>query len=420
MAELQKAGINLTIQGEAQYIAGLRNINREMDLMATNTKLAVSQLGMGATPTQKFNTQMRHMGAEIEKASVKTIELRNRNKELPNSIFEAGKSLDSMKDKLKNQTAELDKLKEVRDQYSVSERYGTGIGVEANNAYEAQKKVVNELKGEVKEFEGVYNNMLTDFETMPNQMAEAQLATQKLLYEQEKLKEEYLKSGGVFTGFADKLESGGEKLQKYGRNISDIGDAFMGVTVGILAGGGGALKAFMDWEAALRGAMKTNDEVVDSNGNVVYSYEDLEDGLRGLSKEIPVTNTELAEFAEIAGRLQVPTDEVVMFTEVVAKLGETTNLTGEEAAEQLGKFINITGAGTDTTLNLANALVELGNNTAASEQETLRMSTRWASTGDIIGMTDDQILALSASVISLGIRTEAGKQNCPSAMKVAA
>ena len=36
------------------------------------------------------------------------------------------------------------------------------------------------------------------------------------------------------------------------------------------------------------------------------------------------------------------------------------------------------------------------------------MSTRWASTGKIIGMTDDQILALSASVISLGIRTEAG------------
>ena len=48
------------------------------------------------------------------------------------------------------------------------------------------------------------------------------------------------------------------------------------------------------------------------------------------------------------------------------------------------------------------------NNTAASEQETLRMSTRWASTGNIIGMSDDQILALSASVISLGIRTEAG------------
>ena len=130
--------------------------------------------------------------------------------------------------------------------------------------------------------------------------------------------------------------------------------------------------------------------------------------MRGLSKEIPVANTELAEFAEIAGRLQVPTDEVVGFTEVVAKLGETTNLSGEEAAEQLGKFINITGASTSSTLNLANALVELGNNTASSEQEALRMSTRWASTGKIIGMSDDQILALSASVISLGIRTEAG------------
>ena len=38
--------------------------------------------------------------------------------------------------------------------------------------------------------------------------------------------------------------------------------------------------------------MKTNDEVFDSNGNLVYSYEDLEMGLRELSKEIPVANTE--------------------------------------------------------------------------------------------------------------------------------
>ena len=80
----------------------------------------------------------------------------------------------------------------------------------------------------------------------------------------------------------------------------------------------------------------------------------------------------------------MPTDEVVAFTDVIAKLGETTNLSAEEAAEQLGKFINLTGAGSETTLNLANALVELGNNTASSEQEALRMSTRWASTGNII------------------------------------
>lgn len=417
---LEKAGINLTIQGEAQYIAGLRNVNREMDLMATNTKLAVAQLGMSATPTQKFSTQMRHMGAEIEKASTKTMVLRNRNKELPNEIFKTGKSLDGLKDDYENQVKVLDQYKKKRDEVYKNNTFYSEDATKAREAFNEQQQLVNATADEVKKLENAYNGMLEEYERMPNSMADAQLATQNLLNEQAKLREEYLKGGGVFTGFADKLESSGEKLQKYGRNISDIGDAFMGVTVGILAGGGGALKAFMDWETALRGAMKTNSEIIDSNGNVTYSYEDLEMGLRELSKEIPVANTELAEFAEIAGRLQVPTDEVVGFTEVVAKLGETTNLTGEEAAEQLGKFINITGASTSSTLNLANALVELGNNSAASEQETLRMSTRWASTGKIIGMSDDQILALSASVISLGIRTEAGKSNCPSTMKMAA
>lgn len=417
---LEKAGINLTLQGEAQYIAGLRNINREMDLMATNTKLAVAQLGQGASPTQKFNTQMQHLGAEIEKASTKTMILRNRNKELPNALFESGKKLDELTDRYNAQGKEQERLIKVKDEMRDAYGYESKQWKDSRDELKEYNKTYEATTKEYENHKKAHNAMLEEYERMPNSMAEAQLATQKLLNEQEKLRDEYLKGGGIFTDFADKLESSGEKLQKYGRTVSDIGDSFMGVTVGILTGGGGALKAFMDWESALRGAMKTNDEVVDSNGNIVYSYQDLEDGLRELSKEIPVTNTELAEMAEIAGRLQVPTDEVVEFTEVVAKLGETTNLTSEEAAEQLGKFINITGAGTDTTLNLANALVELGNNTASSEQETLRMSTRWASTGKIIGMTDDQILALSASVISLGIRTEAGKQNCPSAMKVAA
>ena len=405
---LEKAGINLTIQGEAQYIAGLRNINREMDLMATNTKLAVAQLGQGASPTQKFNTQMRSLGAEIQKASTQTMVLRNRNKELPNEIFKTGKSLDGLKDEYEKQVKVLESYRQKRDEVYKDNTFYSEDATKAREAFNEQQVAVKELEGEINKLEGAYNGMLDEYERMPNAMAEAQLATQQLLNEQAKLRQEYLDSGGVLAGFADKLESGSKKLQEYGRTVSDIGDSLMWVTGAIVAGGGGALKAFMDWETGLRSVKKTNDEIFDSNGNLVYSYEDLESGLRELARTIPVTHTELAELAEIAGRLQVPTDEVVMFTEVVAKLGETTNLTSEDAAEQLGKFINITGAGTETTLNIANALVELGNSTASSERETLRMSTRWASTGDIIGMTDDQILALSASVISLGIRTEAG------------
>lgn len=379
---LEKAGINLTIQGEAQYIAGLRNINREMDLMALNTKLAVSQLGQGATPTQKFNTQMRHLGAEIEKASTKTMILRNRNKELPDQIFKTGKSLDGLKDKYEEQQSILQRLGKTRDELTHYERYHTEEGIKATKAYNDQKQVVDELDTEIKKLEGSYNSMLEEYERMPNSMAEAQLATQQLLNEQTKLRQEYLDSGGVLAGFADKLESGSEKLQNYGRTISDIGDSLMWVTGAIVAGGGGALKAYMDWETGLRSVQKTNDEVFDSNGNLIYSYADLESGLRELAKTIPVTHTELTELGEIAGRLQVPTDEVVMFTEVVAKLGETTNLTSEEAAEQLGKFINITGAGTETTLNLANALVELGKNVIARPLRNL-----WRKITDKIGKT---------------------------------
>ena len=45
--------------------------------------------------------------------------------------------------------------------------------------------------------------------------------------------------------------------------------------------------------------------MVDSNGKVIYSYDDLEKGLRDLAKELPASHTEIANVAE-AGAIRYP------------------------------------------------------------------------------------------------------------------
>src|SRR5690606_4851374 len=93
---------------------------------------------------------------------------------------------------------------------------------------------------------------------------------------------------------------------------------------------------------------------------------------------------------------------------VMIDLGETTNLTADEAATAIAQMMNIMQSAPDDVDNLAAALVDLGNNGASTEKEILDMALRIAGAGQQIGMTEADVLALANAMASLGIRSEAG------------
>lgn len=213
----------------------------------------------------------------------------------------------------------------------------------------------------------------------------------------------------------------GEKIAAVGDKISGLGSKLtMGVTVPLAAGAASVTKAAMSWESAFTGVKKTNDEILDSNGNVTYSYKDLENGLRGLAKELPSSHAEIAGVAEAAGQLGIQTDKVVDFTKVMIDMGESTNLSAETAATELAKFANITQMSQDKFSNLGASIVALGNNFATTESDISEMALRLAGAGHQVGMSEGDILGLSTALSSVGIEAEAGKQNCPTAWKQAA
>lgn len=53
------------------------------------------------------------------------------------------------------------------------------------------------------------------------------------------------------------------------------------------------------------------------------------------------------------------------------------------------------------------------NNYASTEREILNMSLRIAGMGKTLGMAESDVVALSATLSSLGVRAEMGKQICP-------
>lgn len=173
------------------------------------------------------------------------------------------------------------------------------------------------------------------------------------------------------------------------------------ITLPLVALGGAAAKAAIDFESSFAGVRKTVNATE-------AEFAAMAKQLRDLAKTIPVNVNELNRLAEAAGALGIPKDEIVDFARVMAMLGVTTNLTADQAAESIAKVQNIFGAAGKDTEKFASTLVALGNDGASTEEQILSMATRIAGAGNTIGLTQGQVLGFASALSSVGLEAEAG------------
>ena len=195
----------------------------------------------------------------------------------------------------------------------------------------------------------------------------------------------------------------GSKWKSAGDSIKSVGQGLtQNVTVPIVGAFAGATKAAVDWETAFTGVMKT----VDASD---AEYAQLASNIKQMATETASSKTDIAGVMEVAGQLGISgVENLTAFTRTMVELGDTTNLSSEEAASALARFMNITGEDTANVEQLGSAIVDLGNNFATDEASIVAMSTRLASAGSIAGLSSTEILGLSAAMSSVGIEAEAG------------
>ncbi len=297
-----------------------------------------------------------------------------------NQLGKLGTRYDSLTQIIKAQENQVSSLKKAYD-----ESFVDGKATDSTKRLAAQLQDAN---GKLANYKSQLNNTA-------GQLARLKVETQGITGWMNKSADSYIKQG--------------EAIAKVGDNISKLGTGLtIGVTAPIVAGVTAVTKAAVSWESAFAGVKKTNDEVTNSNGQVVYSYADLETGLRNLSKELPSSHTEIAAVAEAAGQLGIKTQDVVSFTKVMLDMGESTNLSAEDAATAIAKIANITGLTSDEYQRFGSSVVALGNNFATTESDIVEMSNRLASAGTLAGLTNQEILGLATAMSSVGIEAEAG------------
>lgn len=215
-------------------------------------------------------------------------------------------------------------------------------------------------------------------------------------------KEETLQFSQQLLSAFDSSQTPMQRLTNTASGLQNIGARLtLGLTTPLLGIGTAASKAAMDFESAFTSVRKVVDATEDQ-------YTALAQGLQAMSQEIPQSATELAGIMETAAHLGVDQGNLLTFTKVIADLGVTTNLSGEEAATMLAQYANVMNMPLDNIDRLGSTIMALGTNTATTEKDIAEMAQRLAGTGNLIGLDNAQVMGLSATMSALGINAEAG------------
>ena len=203
--------------------------------------------------------------------------------------------------------------------------------------------------------------------------------------------------------YGDSFIKSGDKIKTFGDNVSSLGGKLTtGLTLPLVASVGLVTKAASDYESAFAGVKKTVDETA------TVSYKNLSDGIRQMAKELPASAVEIANVAEVAGQLGIKAEDILTFSRTMIDMGESTNLSAEEAATAIAKIANILGLTSDEYGRFGASVVDLGNNFATTERDIVEMTNRLAAGGKLAGLTAPDILGLATAMSSVGIEAEAG------------
>ena len=199
----------------------------------------------------------------------------------------------------------------------------------------------------------------------------------------------------VLTKIRDKATEFGDSLTNLGTNLTKK------LSAPLIAAGTGATKLAADFDTAMVGVRKTTD-MTDQE------FQTMKKSILDMSKTMPATAVEIANVAESAGQLGIEKENILSFSKTIIDLGNSTDLTADQAASAFARFANITGMPQSEFENLGSVVVDLGNNLATTEPEIVEMGLKLAGAGSQAGLTYGEIMGLAGALSSVGISAEAG------------
>ncbi len=363
------------VEGEDAYRKAVQGINRDLKELDSEMRL--------------LEETYRGNESSMEAIAAKTDLLNRRYEEQENKVKEIEKALENCTKSADEYRAAADKLAGELGDVVKSMQEMEDAGEKGSEAYEELSKRQKELA--------------SDLEYTNSKMEAAERGVSDWTVKLNNAKTDLEKTSNAMKDLGDGAEDMGNRASDAmevlaSAEIFDRMREGLDAVIGLLKD---CADSYIEFESAMAGVEKTVDGTAEE-------YAELASGIKELATEIPATTTEIAAVAEAAGQLGIEKENILNFTEVMVKMGTSTNMSATEAAEALAKFANVVKMDAGDYERLGSTIVALGNSFATTETDIVNMTTRLAATGELVDLTEPQMLALATACSSLGIEAEAG------------
>lgn len=437
LMEKQEAIVENLKAQHALWATKLEEGNPSLAKMAANIEKAKAELAKSNAEYDKNKKKLIDVGGEY-KTLEEILDDFNRDINIANASFDKAtvgmedwtRSTDGLKAKLQQLTTvgtaqakkvdilqkEYDKLVDAKlemtdegkkllaqltKEQTVLAKTQKEMGKYSDETYQTRVKI-NELKDKVENLTKEYKDLEKQEDKNIDALAEIKAAIIKATAEYKDLEKQL-----------DDVDDANEDVDDSNEKLAEGFTVIKGVISNLISSGirrlitglgdvaRNAVNAGIDWESSFTNIVKTvkaTDEELQS----------LKEGLLELSTTVATPIDEINGVAAAAGQLGIEVANIKGFTEAMIKLGDSTNMDATTAANELARFAGITGMSQENFEKLGSTLVELGNNLPTTEGEITSMALRLAAAGDVVGLTEAEILGLSASLSAVGIEAEMG------------
>ena len=181
--------------------------------------------------------------------------------------------------------------------------------------------------------------------------------------------------------------------------LYDVATTYGIVSTALLAASGYALKVGADFESAFTSVERTSD-------GSARQIEAIREGLVELSTQIPLTFQDLSKIASLGNQLGIASEDILGFTETIARFAAVAGLSVDQVADSFGKISNLTGLDPSQFENLGSAIAYVARTSAATEATILSTSKEIAAIADGAGFSAEAVVGLAGALSSLSIPPE--------------
>lgn len=163
---------------------------------------------------------------------------------------------------------------------------------------------------------------------------------------------------------------------------------------------GAPISAAAEFESAMADVVKVVDFPTPE------AFQQFQQDLFALSRDIPIAVTGLAEIAAAAGQAGIAGQDLVRFTDAAARIGVAFDISAEQAGGSMANLMTALNLTIDDTVSLADAMNHLSNSQASSAADILDVVQRVGAQASMFGFTAEETSAFASAMLAAGAQSE--------------